>query len=151
MKGRLGLIAVAWLAAAVLLAAAAPAAYATVWYIAEAPDHDVGYVSKVSKSKFVVKKNSGAKVGTVIKSASGWKVMRGDRKVALIKSNGTRAYPVNMYQGSTRVGRCGPTKAGDKLSMERCAGAKVVVCLGTAPKACPARAALGAARLLLWY
>jgi hypothetical protein len=134
-----------------VMAIAVPAALAASWDVSDATHYDIGYVAKVSNAKYVVKKNSGAKVGTVVKTSKGWQVKRGTRKVAVLKSNGNSAYPVNMYQGSTRVGRCGPTGDGALLEMDRCAGNTVVCCLGFAAKGCPARVALGAARLLLWY
>jgi hypothetical protein len=151
MRVRLGSAVVGVVIAISMLAVAAPAALAASWDVSDATHNDVGYVSKVSNAKYVVKKDSGTKVGVVVKTSKGWQVKRGTRKIAVLKNNGNSAYPVNMYQGSTRVGRCGPTGDGELLEMDRCAGNTVVCCLGFAAKGCPARVALGAARLLLWY
>ena len=149
MNGRFGVTVVVAVLATVLLMTATPVASAAVWYIADPTEYDVGYVSRISATKYVVKKNSGAKAGVVVKTTSGWKVMRGTSRLAVVKANGTKAYPVNMYRGSSRIGRCGLTRAGDWRRLERCAGTSKFT-VGLAPRACPTVAAMGAARLLLW-
>lgn len=148
---RLASVVTIFFAAVFLLAIAAPLALAASWSISDPVGQDIGYVTKLSDTKYAVTKNSGTRVGTVLKTSRGWKVRRDGKYLATLKKNGPRAHPVNMYSGNgARIGRCGPTSDGDQLSLDRCAGSTVVCCVGFAPANCPKRPALGAARLLLW-
>ena len=105
-----------------LSAIAAPLALAASWSISDPVGQDIGYVTKLSDTKYAVTKNSGTRVGTVLKTSRGWKVRRDGKYLATLKKNGPRAHPVNMYSGNgARIGRCGPTSDGDQLSLDRCA------------------------------
>jgi hypothetical protein len=148
MKGRLGVVLVMLLAAIVLLAVTAPVVFAATWDIKKF-NVIAGQVSTTSATTFTVTNKAGAKVGRVVKTASGaWNVVRGTTRIAVAKANGTKAYPVNLYtMKGTRIGRCGMRDGA--WSMVRFSGVLRII-VGTAPKACPGRAAMGAARLLLW-
>ena len=53
----------------------------------------------------------------MVKTASGgWKVMRGSSKIAVVKTTGTKKYPVSLYRkdgSSLRTGCCGMNSDGD--------------------------------------
>jgi hypothetical protein len=153
MRGRLGVMLAVSVVACVLLAASAPAASA-IWYIADPVGLDVGYVVKTSAVKFTVKTNSGVKVGTLVKTAPGrWKVMRDGKKIAVVKTSGTKKYPVSLFPKDgtgPRSGCCGPNDDGDAWWLCKCYKGTPYVCVGSAEGDCPGRAAIGAARLLLW-
>ena len=148
-KWRAGVALAMVFAAAVLLSVIAPAAFAATWDIRRPFNVFAGQVTTTSATTFTVTNKAGVKVGKVVKTASGgWNVVRGSTRIAVAKANGTKAYPVNLYSTKgARIGRCGPRDGA--WSMVRFSGVLRII-VGTAPKACPGRAAMGAARLLLW-
>ena len=149
MEGRLGVVLVMLLAAVVLLTVTAPAVLAATWDIKKPFNVFAGQVTTTNATTFTVTNKAGARIGRVVKTASGgWNVVRGTTRIAVAKANGTKAYPVNLYNmKGTRIGRCGMSNGA--WSMVRFSGVLRII-VGTAPKACPGRAAMGAARLLLW-
>jgi len=153
MQARVGATVLTVMAVLLLSAAAAPAAFAA-WYISDPVGQDIGFVVKTSSTKFTVKENPGVKVGSLVKTASGnWKVMRGGTTIAVVKAEGARKYPVSLLDKNgtgLRIGCCGLNGDGVAWSLIRCAGGKPVVYVGSAEMDCPGRAAMGAARLLLW-
>jgi hypothetical protein len=135
---------------ACVMLAAAPSAIAAVWYVSDATHYDVGYVVRNSATRFTIKRNSGASVGSVIRTSSGWRVRRNGRQVAVLRSEDNPNYRACMFERSRRTGRCRVSSDENGWGLERWAGSKVVAGVGWAPTGCPARVALGAARLLLW-
>ena len=131
-----------------LLAVAAPVALATTWDIKKPLNIPAGKMTSGGKT-FTVTNKSGATVGKVVKTKSGgWKVFRGSKQVAVAKANGSKKYPVNLYDmKGIRIGRCGLRDGA--WSMVRFSGVLRII-VGVAPKDCPARAAMGAARILVW-
>jgi hypothetical protein len=153
MRGRLRVTFTTAIVACTLLAATAPTALA-IWYIADPVGLDVGYVVKTSAVKFTVKTNSGVKVGTLVKTAPGrWIAMRDGKKIGVVKTSGTKKYPVSLFRKDgtgPRTGCCGLNNDGDARLLYKCCNGTPYVCVGSAEKDCPGRAAMGAARLLLW-
>ncbi|HEY5387569.1 MAG TPA: hypothetical protein VIL79_06665 [Thermoleophilia bacterium] len=80
--------------------------------------------------------------------------MRGTRKSGVVKVNGTRAYPANFYNLNGVKVACAGLKHGVwwVYRLHRIYGADDYLheILASAPKPCPARAALGAVRLVFW-
>ena len=132
----------------------APSAGAATWDIAKLPGGGpvVGHVATAGTTAFNVTNASDALVGKVVKTGSGaWKVMRGGTRIAVVKANGTNAYPVNLYDlTGKRIGRAGPY--GDTWRVEKLYRGIVNVneIRAYVPKSCPGRAALGAVRLVFW-
>jgi len=153
MRGRFGAMVMTTVVALTLLATVAPAALAS-WSLYEVTGYEMGNVVKTNSTKFTVRNNSGKKVGTVVKTASGgWKVMRGSSKIAVVKTTGTKKYPVSLYRkdgSGLRTGCCGMNSDGDAWSLNKCVNGKPYLYIGSADQDCPRRAAMGAARLLLW-
>ena len=141
-------------AALAMLALGAASAGASTWDIAKLPGGGpvVGHVAPAGTTAFNVTNASDALVGKVVKTGTGaWKVMRGGTKIAVVKANGTNAYPVNLYDlTGKRIGRAGPY--GDTWRVEKLYRGIVNVneIRAYVPKACPGRAALGAVRLVDW-
>jgi hypothetical protein len=160
VKGSLRVVIVAILAV-MLCAVMAPVAAATTWDVSKPFGSVVGQVQTSGSTTFVVTDKSGKKIGKVVKASSGgWKVVRGSKRIASVKG-GNAKYPANLYDlKGKHVGKCG--RASDSwqliqiqtIAVSTKAPATplnvVLITVATVPKACPARAALGAARLLNW-
>jgi hypothetical protein len=147
VKGSLRVVVVAVLTV-MLSAVVAPIAAATTWDINKPFGSVVGHLETSGTTLFVVTDKAGTKIGRVVKASSGgWKVVRGSRRIAVVKGGNAR-YPANLYNlKGTHIGKCGRTRNGwDLIEFEGIAR----VTVAQAKRACPARAALGAARLLAW-
>ena len=141
-------VVVAAVLAVMLCAVLAPVAAATTWDVTKPFGTVIGQVRTAGDTLFVVTNKSGAKVGKIVKSSSGgWKVVKGTRRIAVVKG-GNAKYPANIYdlQGK-RIGQAG--RASGRWDLIQFEGIAHVT-VAQIPKACPARAALGAARLLAW-
>jgi hypothetical protein len=144
------------LAAVALAAMAAAAPAATIWDVTKLPlGPVVGHVTKSSTKTFAVTDAASTAVGKVVKKSGGaWNVMRSGKKIAVVKSNGSKKYPVNLYNlKGKRIGRAG--LKGDVwwvYKVQRIAGTDSYLneILASLPKACPGRAAAGAVRLVYW-
>jgi hypothetical protein len=133
--------------AVLLCAVLAPVAAATTWDVKKPFGSVIGQVRTAGDTVFVVTDKSGKKVGKVVKASGGWKVVRGSTRIASVKGGNAR-YPANIYDLKNKhIGKC-ERKSGywDLIQIENIA----LVTVAQIPKACPARAALGAARLLAW-
>jgi hypothetical protein len=154
-------VVVAAVLAVVVCAVLAPVAAATTWDVSKPFGSVIGHVRTAGDTLFVVTDKSGAKIGKIVKATSGgWKVVRGARRVAVVKG-GNAKYPANLYDLSNKhVGKCGrSTGTWDLIKIQEIAVGvmtsatplnPVYITVAKAPKACPARAAIGAARLLAW-
>jgi len=139
-------------AASVMLALGAAVAGASTWDITKLPTGPaVGHVATAGTTAFNVTNASGTLVGRVVKTKSGaWKVMRGGTKIAVVKANGSNAYPVNIYSLSgKKIGSAGRTTGPWRVDRIY-ANVPVRDIRGYAPKACPGRAVAGAVRLVNW-
>jgi len=141
-------------AALAMLALGAASAGASAWDIAKLPSGGpvVGHVATAGTTAFKATNASDALVGKVVKTESGvWKVMRGSSKIAVVKANGTSAYPVNLYDlNGKRIGRAGLKSGSWRVEKLYRGIVNVNEIRAYVPKSCPGRAALGAVRLVFW-
>jgi len=149
MHGRLGITLTAAIVVCTLLAVTAPAAFATTWDITKPYGSVVGHVRTTNSPTFRVTNKAGDVVGKVIKTGSGgWKVVRGSKRIAAAKADGNAKYPANLYDlKGTRIGRCKRSSGAWELGRINNIFLEI---RALAPRDCPARAALGATRLLNW-
>jgi len=131
----------------------APSAGAATWDITRLTGAPiVGHVATAGTTAFKATNASDALVGKVVKTESGvWKVMRGSSKIAVVKANGTSAYPVNLYDlNGKRIGRAGLKSGSWRVEKLYRGIVNVNEIRAYVPKSCPGRAALGAVRLVFW-
>ena len=149
MKGRLGMLLTTAVVVGALLAITAPLAFATTWDITKPYGSVVGHVRTTNSPTFRVTNKAGDVVGKVIKTGSGgWKVVRGSKRIATAKADGNAKYPANLYDlKGTRIGRCKRSSGAWELGRINNIFLEI---RALAPRDCPARAALGATRLLNW-